>query len=90
MPRRCVAPGCSAFADVKKGLTNVTLEISLFSVCCVLLPRYRVDVTGYSGQSPIRRVFYFVNRDFDRLLKIEIELKSHSIACFRMLYVSTF
>ena len=48
------------------------------------------DVTGYSAQSPIRRVLYFVNRDFDRLLKIEIELKSHSVSCFCMLYVSTF
>ena len=28
-------------------------------------------------------------RDFDRLLKIKIELKSHSITCFCMLYVST-
>ena len=51
--------------------------------------RYRVDVTDYLAQSPIRRVSYFVNRDFDRLLKIKIELKSHSIACFRMLYAST-
>ena len=42
----------------------------------MLSPRYRVDVTGYSAQSPMRSDFYFVNRDFDGLLKIEIELKS--------------
>ena len=68
--------------------------VSYSQSCCRLCrlklsPRYRVDVTGYSAQSPIRRVFYFVNRDFDRLLQIEIELKSHSIACFCMFYVST-
>ena len=49
-----------------------------------------VDVTGFSAQSPVRSNFYFVNRDFDRLLKIQIELKSHSVSCFCMLYVSTF
>ena len=54
---------------------------SVTTCCC----RYRVDITGYSAQSPIRRVFYFVNWDFDRLLQIEVELKSHSIACYMFL-----
>ena len=41
------------------------------------------------GPVPHKARFYFVNWDFDRLLKIEIELKSHFVACFCLSHVST-
>ena len=49
-----------------------------------------VTSTRYLVANCVTRVLYFVNWDFDCLLKIEIELKSDSVACFCMLYVSTF
>ena len=39
---------------------------------------------------PLRRLFYFENRDFDRVLKIGKNFRSNSAACFRLYLMSTF
>ena len=58
-------------------------------LCC-----YRQD-TGLTSHIllvpvPLRRLFYFENRDFDRVLKIGNTFKSNSAACFCLYLMSTF
>ena len=58
-------------------------------LCC-----YRQD-TGLTSHIllvpvPLKRLFYFENRDFDRVLKIGNTFKSNSAACFCLYLMSIF